>query len=227
MNLLALLDELRSIGQNGLRYTDDPHHERRYGRILELVSRYYGETFDVDPTVVSERFCEELKRGHVTPRPEYGADITSPLLCGRATGENLDDVQVAIDRAEVYDTVVPIMYHDIGENDDWSRKPAHDVYTDLVFDQWWTDETGVTDSDGSYRMDAFLGVRTPRPWGGSDGDEVGLSRRPDDHTNRNSHTVNPRLRVDRNPPDTRLIAPRQVHHYAYTPLFTKRFGIHG
>lgn len=40
---------------------------------------------------------------------------------------------------------------------DWSKKPAYDVYTDLVFDQWWTDERGRTDDRGTYRTTAMLG----------------------------------------------------------------------
>jgi len=41
--------------------------------------------------------------------------------------------------------------------DDWSKKPAFDAYADLVYDEWWTDENGVTDEDGRYRTRAFLG----------------------------------------------------------------------
>ncbi len=41
--------------------------------------------------------------------------------------------------------------------EDWSEKPALDRYRDLVFDQWWTDESGPTDSSGSYTTNAFLG----------------------------------------------------------------------
>ena len=67
MNLLAVLDELRSVAQNGLRYADDPYDENRYDRILRLVARCYGETFDVDSEAISERFREELTRTHVTP----------------------------------------------------------------------------------------------------------------------------------------------------------------
>lgn len=40
---------------------------------------------------------------------------------------------------------------------DWSKKPAYDVYTDLVFDEWWTDETGRTGRDGRYTTRAVLG----------------------------------------------------------------------
>ncbi len=41
--------------------------------------------------------------------------------------------------------------------EDWSPKPALDVYRNLVFEEWWTDETGRTDGDGVFRTTAFLG----------------------------------------------------------------------
>jgi GH35 family endo-1,4-beta-xylanase len=42
-------------------------------------------------------------------------------------------------------------------HEDWTPKPALDVYRSLVFDEWWTDESGRTDADGRYRTTAFLG----------------------------------------------------------------------
>lgn len=41
-------------------------------------------------------------------------------------------------------------------DEDWEEKPSHEVYTDLVFDEWWTDESGTT-TDGSGSFEAFLG----------------------------------------------------------------------
>lgn len=41
--------------------------------------------------------------------------------------------------------------------DDWSTKPTHDVYTDLVFDEWWTSESVTTDDDGTAEVTAFHG----------------------------------------------------------------------
>ena len=41
---------------------------------------------------------------------------------------------------------------------DWSRKPAHDVYTGLVFDRWWTDEQGRTDESGVFHTQGHLGT---------------------------------------------------------------------
>ncbi len=42
-------------------------------------------------------------------------------------------------------------------DENWSEKPAYDVWQDLVFDEWWTDESGPTDDSGAYAVDAFLG----------------------------------------------------------------------
>lgn len=40
---------------------------------------------------------------------------------------------------------------------DWSKKPAYDVYTNLIFGEWWTNASGSTDKSGHYRTQAFLG----------------------------------------------------------------------
>jgi 8-oxo-dGTP pyrophosphatase MutT (NUDIX family) len=66
MDPFPLLDELRTLAQNGLRYADDPYDEARYERLLALASEYYGEALDLPPASVRERFAEEL--GHVTPK---------------------------------------------------------------------------------------------------------------------------------------------------------------
>mgnify|MGYP000179837317 CR=1 FL=1 len=39
----------------------------------------------------------------------------------------------------------------------WEEKPALDEYRDLVFDQWWTEESGTTDSQGQYTSSVFRG----------------------------------------------------------------------
>ena len=40
---------------------------------------------------------------------------------------------------------------------DWSIRPHGQVYLDLVFDEWWTDETGEADGDGRYATRGFRG----------------------------------------------------------------------
>jgi endo-1,4-beta-xylanase len=40
---------------------------------------------------------------------------------------------------------------------DWSEKPALAAYQDLVFDEWWTDELGVSDQLGELMLRGFKG----------------------------------------------------------------------
>jgi GH35 family endo-1,4-beta-xylanase len=41
--------------------------------------------------------------------------------------------------------------------EDWEEKPAYDVWTGLVFDEWWTEESGTTDDQGTFSTDGFKG----------------------------------------------------------------------
>lgn len=41
---------------------------------------------------------------------------------------------------------------------DWSEKPNLRAYQDLVFKEWWTDETGNTNVDGEFALRAFKGT---------------------------------------------------------------------
>jgi endo-1,4-beta-xylanase len=40
---------------------------------------------------------------------------------------------------------------------DWSEKPNYHAYTDLVFNQWWTEEEGLSDENGGFFVRGFLG----------------------------------------------------------------------
>ncbi|GAB5520523.1 MAG: hypothetical protein RhofKO_27740 [Rhodothermales bacterium] len=40
---------------------------------------------------------------------------------------------------------------------DWSIKPAGEAYQELLFETWWTDEAGMTDTDGQYAVRGFQG----------------------------------------------------------------------
>ena len=41
---------------------------------------------------------------------------------------------------------------------DWSEKPSLTAYQDLVFGEWWTDESGASDAQGAYDLRAFDGT---------------------------------------------------------------------
>ena len=66
MRIEPLLDELRVLAGNGLEYADDPWEEERWERVLALVGEYAGETVDLPPEEVRERFAGEI--GHVTTK---------------------------------------------------------------------------------------------------------------------------------------------------------------
>lgn len=40
---------------------------------------------------------------------------------------------------------------------DWSEKPNYHAYTDLVFNQWWTEEEGLVNDKGEFKVRGFLG----------------------------------------------------------------------
>ena len=73
VDILPLLDELRTIGQNGLMDAESPYDRERNERLLELASEYYGRTIDVPPEVVRERLAGEL--GYATAKVGAGAAV--------------------------------------------------------------------------------------------------------------------------------------------------------
>jgi len=40
---------------------------------------------------------------------------------------------------------------------DWTLKPSGEAYRDLVFKQWWTDQTSPADATGTVKTRGFLG----------------------------------------------------------------------
>jgi hypothetical protein len=42
-------------------------------------------------------------------------------------------------------------------NKDWTLRPHGRKYVDLIFDEWWTNESGETDDDGRYTTCGFKG----------------------------------------------------------------------
>lgn len=65
-DLLALLDEVQSIGRNGLAYATDPFDRERYQRLVELASEGYSRVTEVPAGRIRERWAREM--GQVTPK---------------------------------------------------------------------------------------------------------------------------------------------------------------
>lgn len=54
------------------------------------------------------------------------------------------------DGAHWYDNA-PLFYQD------WTLKPAGEAFIDLVYHQWWTEESGQTDANGEFKVRGFKG----------------------------------------------------------------------
>lgn len=57
-------------------------------------------------------------------------------------------------------------------NSDWSLRPNGEVYQDLVYDEWWTEESGQADGSGTYTTRGFKGEYLVAA---RDGDQIGVA----------------------------------------------------
>ncbi|MCM1989349.1 NUDIX hydrolase N-terminal domain-containing protein [Oceanirhabdus seepicola] len=65
-NIVELLDEIRSIAQNGLCYADNEYDRIRYEVLLQIASGEYSNICGIDEKIILERFKNEL--GYITPK---------------------------------------------------------------------------------------------------------------------------------------------------------------
>jgi ADP-ribose pyrophosphatase YjhB (NUDIX family) len=75
-DLMALLDELRTIARNGLTYARDPYDRERYTRLLDIASQEYGVALDLPTAEAKARLAAEL--GYITPKVGADAAIFDP-----------------------------------------------------------------------------------------------------------------------------------------------------
>jgi 8-oxo-dGTP pyrophosphatase MutT (NUDIX family) len=73
VNLLAILDEIRSIAQLGLNYSQDHYDRERYERLLRLATREYTDLTGMPENEIDGRFRAEL--GYITPKIGCAAAI--------------------------------------------------------------------------------------------------------------------------------------------------------
>jgi ADP-ribose pyrophosphatase YjhB (NUDIX family) len=65
-DILALLDELRSIAQLGLNYSDNPYDRERYERLLRLAAGQYASLSNISEAEITAYFRNEI--GYITPK---------------------------------------------------------------------------------------------------------------------------------------------------------------
>jgi ADP-ribose pyrophosphatase YjhB (NUDIX family) len=88
MDIFSLLDELQTIGRNGLQFAADPYDQERYERLVNLATQTYSRLLEVPDETVRARFRNEV--GYITPKVGSDAAIFNEsgdiLLMERADG---------------------------------------------------------------------------------------------------------------------------------------------
>ena len=88
MDIMALLDEIRTIARNGLTFSENPFDRERYQRLLDIAARQYSTILQLPEGMARARLTSEL--GYVTPKLGTDAAIFNEaghiLLMDRADG---------------------------------------------------------------------------------------------------------------------------------------------
>lgn len=70
LDVYALLDEVRTVARNGLRFATDPYDQERYERLMTLATQSYSALLSIPEEAVRARLWNEM--GYITPK--VGAD---------------------------------------------------------------------------------------------------------------------------------------------------------
>nr|WP_275690780.1 endo-1,4-beta-xylanase [Halorubellus sp. JP-L1] len=147
-----LLDFLQSndatLDGIGMQAHFSMHNKTRPGKVVDIIDRYASRGLDVEITEWDFRIDDPSSDSQLALQADYTRDMLTAVFSHPATtsfvGWGFWEGQ---------------MYHSSGAyfREDWSVKPNGCAYLDLVFDEWWTEETGTTSDDGSYQTRAFRG----------------------------------------------------------------------
>jgi ADP-ribose pyrophosphatase YjhB (NUDIX family) len=74
-HLLALLEKVQSVAQNGLRFSDSPYDRERYQGLLDTVVEYYKDITNIGTDIIKERLEEDL--GYITPKVSVDGAVFS------------------------------------------------------------------------------------------------------------------------------------------------------
>jgi hypothetical protein len=114
------------------------------------------------PEIIYEILDEYASDGKSISITEYDAVGVDEFMAGEYMRDFLTIVfsHPAVDNFLMWGIWDAIHWRDDSPmfRDDWSLKPSGQAFIDLVFDEWWTDESGETDMDGRYVTRAFLGT---------------------------------------------------------------------
>ena len=111
-------------------------------RVIELIDQFaaFGKDLEVtefDVSIADEQAQADYTRDFLTACFSHPA-MKGFLVWGFWEGAHWKPVAAMIRR-------------------DWSTKPSYAVWSDLIYNQWWTDVRGTTAADGTWRTRGFLG----------------------------------------------------------------------
>lgn len=100
---LCVLDQIRGIGLEGLKYASDPYDICRYNRLIELAAVQYAEILRVDIDTLRRRFLSEI-------------GVTTPKLGSDAAVVDTDGRILVLRRSDDDSWCLPCGWVDLGEN---------------------------------------------------------------------------------------------------------------
>ncbi|WP_434521135.1 endo-1,4-beta-xylanase [Halorubrum sp. AS12] len=130
------------------------HHQQQYGQMLDMENLLGGidqfAEFDL-PLLVTE-FDIEIHDRRNAQDVAVQVDYTRDFLTALFSKERVEGV-VSWGFWEEDHWRPTGAYFD----SDWTLRENGEQYLDLVFGEWWTEETGETDGDGTYATRGFKG----------------------------------------------------------------------
>lgn len=156
------------LNEGGLMVGPQQHYHRVIQNLIDSGARLDGIGFQSHmayPLSAPERVYDVLDDFAVYGRElhisEYDVEITDEAKAGAYTRDFLTIVfsHPSVTAFTLWNFWDPIHWLDNAPlfRSDWSLKPSGEAIFDLLFNEWWTDEMGSTDSAGQYATRAFLG----------------------------------------------------------------------
>ena len=123
--------------------------ERIYAQLMrfsELIPRIQLTEFDIDVGVYDNN------NNLISYDEQYHAELMNNYLISMFSHKDLEGVTMWGFWAGAHWLPTAALY-----NQDWTPRPALVAYQNLLFNEWWTEESGQSDVDGQYELRGFKG----------------------------------------------------------------------
>jgi ADP-ribose pyrophosphatase YjhB (NUDIX family) len=122
--LIKVLDEIRAIGKNGLHFTQNPHDQQRYQRLLEIATINLSQLTELNQQKIAESFSQEI--GYITPKLGVDAaifDDKGRILLLRRSDD--DKWSLPCGWVEVGESPLTAIIREVKEETGLDVKPTH------------------------------------------------------------------------------------------------------